>query len=216
MSIRTTSATKLLDAAEELFFTQGIHATPVDAVIERAGVSAATMYRGYASKEALLAATLDRRQTEWLNTWDTAVSRATTREGRILAIFDALDAFREHPVRAQWCAFLGSAAEYPHAPAEVRAAVDADTAALRERLTAAIANTAAGRGTGIGTEANVDDTPGAASRDRELADQLLLIVSGDLAMRLRDAAHTTASARRIAATLIHEHTAYTEADEVDG
>lgn len=191
MSIRTSSATKLLDAAEELFFTQGIHATPVDAVIERAGVSAATMYRGYASKEALLAATLARRHTEWLATWDAAIARQDSRDGRVLAVFDALDAFREHPVRAQWCAFLGSAAEYADAPAEVREAIDTDTDTLRRRLTASIAG----------------DAMNATTRDRELADELLLVVSGDLAMRLRDPRHTTASARRIAATLLREHTA---------
>lgn len=139
-SIRTTSATKLLDAAEELFFSHGIHATPVDAVIERAGVSAATMYRGYASKEALLAATLARRQDEWLETWDAAIARQETREGRILAVFDALDTFRGHRVRAQWCAFLGAAAEYADAPTEVRDAID--TESLRGRLTASIAGDA--------------------------------------------------------------------------
>ncbi|WP_371031085.1 TetR/AcrR family transcriptional regulator [Pseudoclavibacter sp. JSM 162008] len=191
MSIRTSSATKLLDAAEELFFTRGIHATPVDAVIERAGVSAATMYRGYASKESLLAATLARRHAEWLVAWDAAIARQDSWEGRVLAVFDALDTFREHPVRAQWCAFLGSAAEYADAPAEVRAAVDTDTDSLRRRLTAFI----------------TDDALNATSRDRELADELLLVVSGDLAMRLRDPGHTTASARRIATALLREHAA---------
>lgn len=194
-SIRTTSATKLLDAAEELFFSHGIHATPVDAVIERAGVSAATMYRGYASKEALLAATLARRQDEWLETWDAAIARQETREGRILAVFDALDTFRGHRVRAQWCAFLGAAAEYADAPTEVRDAIDTDTESLRGRLTASIAG---------------DATP--SPEDGELAEALLLIVSGDLAMRLRDSRHTTASARRIAAALIRDHAKGTKLD----
>ena len=94
---------ELLDAADELFFTRGIAATPIDAVLERAGVSAATLYRGYPSKDALVAATLERRHSAWIETWDAAVAAQATDEGRLLAIFDALDAFRSQPAGSRWC-----------------------------------------------------------------------------------------------------------------
>ena len=96
-------------------------------------------------------------------------------------------------MRAQWCAFLGAAAEYADAPTEVRDAID--TESLRGRLTASIAG---------------DATP--SPEGGELAEALLLIVSGDLAMRLRDSRHTTASARRIAAALIRDHPKGTKLD----
>lgn len=183
MGIRPATETKLLDAADELFFTRGIAATPIDAVIDRAGVSAATLYRGYPSKEALLAAALERRHRAWLDAWDQAVAAHTTAEGKLLAVFDALDAFRAQPTGSRWCAFLGSAAEYADAPPEVAHAVRHDTETMRSRLAE--------------FAASVD-----AERGENLADQLLLLVTGDLAMRLRDPEHTTGTARSIAASLV--------------
>lgn len=184
MAIRTRTESKLLDAAEELFFTRGISATPVDAVLERAGVSAATLYRGYPSKEALLAAALDRRHAAWLAAWDDAIARQDTAEGRLLAVFDALDDFRQQPTGSRWCAFLGSAAEYADAPPEVADAVHRDTDSLRARLTGLAAPV-------VGDE-----------RSAALAEQLLLVVTGDLAMRLRDPRSGTATARAVAAALL--------------
>jgi AcrR family transcriptional regulator len=188
MALRERTETRLLDAAEELFFTRGIAATPVDAVLELAGVSAATLYRGYPSKEALVAAALDRRHRAWLEIWDAAVARARSDAGRLLAIFDALDVVRAHPHGSRWCAFLGAAAEYADPPEAVAAAVREDTASMRRRL-AELAVPVAG--------------PRSA---RALADELVLVVSGDLAMRLRDPAHTTAAARAVASMLIAART----------
>jgi AcrR family transcriptional regulator len=183
MGIRALSESKLLDAADELFFSQGISATPIDAVLARAGVSAATLYRGYASKEALVAAALERRQLAWLGVWDQAISQAKTPRDKLLAVFDALEEFRSRPDGSRWCAFLGSAAEYADPPEEISQAVARDTNALRDRLLD-LARPVAG-----------DDAP-------LLADQLVLLVSGDLAMRLRAPGHTTAVARSIAAALL--------------
>lgn len=183
MAIRASTESKLLDAADELFFSRGIAATPIDAVIERAGVSAATLYRGYASKEALVAAALERRHREWLATWDRAIAAQHTDEGRLLAVFDALDAFRVRPIGSRWCAFLGSAAEYVEPPAEVDRAISRDTETLQARLTT--------------LAAAVDNRRGST-----LAEQFLLIVTGDLAMRLRSPVHSTETARSIAAALL--------------
>lgn len=185
MTIRERTATRLLDAAEELFFRDGIAATPVDAVLARAGVSAATLYRGYGSKEALLAAALERRQSAWMEVWNGAVEEQTSPERRLLAVFDALDRFRTRTVGARWCAFLGAAAECADAPAEVADAVRADTEALRQRLRELA-------------------EPLVGDRSMQLADELLLIVTGHLAMRLRDPAHDSATARRIAGALLAE------------
>lgn len=183
MVLRDRTKAKILDAAEELFFSRGVAATPIDAVTARAGVSAATLYRGYPSKEALLAAALERRQRAWVDAWDRAIARQATAEGRLLAIFDASEDFRTMRIGARWCAFLGSAAEYADAPAEVTDAVRADTETLRRRLTE-LAIPLAGQGAA------------------DVADMLLLVFTGDLAMRLRDPTHKTATARSVAAALV--------------
>jgi AcrR family transcriptional regulator len=187
-SIRPRTEAKLLDAAEELFFTRGIAATPIDAVLTLAGVSAATLYRGYPSKEALVAAALARRHAAWIRTWEESIASADTDRARLLAVFTALDRFRERPSGARWCAFLASSAEYAEPPAEVADAVRSDTDSLRRRLTE-LAEPLVGAG---------------APR---LAEELLLVVTGDLAMRLRDggAASPTSTARSVAAAVLAAH-----------
>ncbi|QHF24508.1 TetR family transcriptional regulator [Rathayibacter sp. VKM Ac-2804] len=165
-SIRPRTEAKLLDAAEELFFSRGIAATPIDAVLALAGVSAATLYRGYSSKEALVAAALDRRQAAWLEAWEAEIARADSDRERLLAVLPALERFRERPHGARWCAFLASSAEYLDPPAELADAVRADTESLRGRLTE-LAEPLVG-----------EEAP-------RLAEELLLVVTGELAMRLR-------------------------------
>ncbi|KIU04053.1 TetR/AcrR family transcriptional regulator [Frigoribacterium sp. MEB024] len=183
MPLRPASEKKILDAADELFFTNGIAATPVDAVLARAGVSAATMYRGYRSKEALVAAALTRRHHDWLATWDAAVARHDEAGPRLLAVFDALDDFRSRPTGARWCAFLASAAEYVDPPADVAEAVRLDTESLRTRLTDLA-------------------RPLVGGQAEALAEHLLLVVTGDLAMRLREPTRDTTTARAVAAALV--------------
>ena len=183
MAMRPGTEQKLLDAAEELFFTQGIAATPIDAVLERAGISSATLYRGYASKESLVAAALGRRHDDWVAVWDRAVTAAQDDRGRLLAVFDALDAYRSTPSGSRWCAFLGTAAEYADAPDDLRAVLDRETGTLRQRL--------------------IDRAvPVVGDRAQAVAEQLLLVVSGYLAMRLRDPGLGTETARGIAAALL--------------
>lgn len=183
MGLRTSTTTKLLDAADELFFTRGVAATPIDAVLERAGVSAATMYRGFPSKDALVASALDRRHDDWLAVWDDAATAAPTARAALLSVFDALDAFRARPEGARWCAFLGTAAEYAEPPSAIAEALHRETATYLERLT------------GLAGAAGARD-PDALAR------QLLLVVSGDLAMRLRDPQATSRTARDIAGVLV--------------
>ncbi|WP_261164444.1 TetR/AcrR family transcriptional regulator [Microbacterium sp. Marseille-Q6965] len=183
MGIRATTETKLLDAADALLFSRGVVATPIDAITERAGVSAATLYRGYPSKEALLAAALRRRERAWRETWEHAVARAASPRERLLAVFTALDEFRHRPGAARWCAFLGTAAELPDPPADVAAAIRDDTDGFRRRLTELA-------------------EPIAGDEAAELAEEILLVVTGELAMRLRSPGRDGMTARRVAEALI--------------
>jgi AcrR family transcriptional regulator len=184
MTMRESTRTRILDAAEELFFTGGIAATPIDAVIDHADVSAATLYRGFGSKDGLVAAALARRHEVWLETWDARVRAATDERSRLLAVFDALDDFSATPMGSRWCAVLGTAAEYTDPPEPVRIAVETDADAYLTRLRA-LAEPLVG-----------------ADRAPELAADLLLLVSGALAMRLRTGDRFGATAKRAAARLI--------------
>jgi AcrR family transcriptional regulator len=164
---RTPPAERLLDAADELLFTEGIAATPVDAVLARAGVAPATLYAHFHNKEGLVVSALRRRLERWDRQWQEAVDAETDDSRRLLAVFDAIGRFRHGPTAARWCAFLGTAAERAHPGDDLARALAADTRLFRDRLTALAA-------------------PVAHDGAEALAEQLLLVVTGVLAMMLRE------------------------------
>lgn len=186
MGTRESTRTRLLDATDELLLAGGDLATPVDRILERARVSPATLYRAYASKEALVAAALDRRHAEWLAVWDDAVARAGSDRDRLLAVFDALEDFRARDMGARWCAFLGTAAAYADPPAVLAAAVAQETESLHSRL-----------------RALAEPLVGDGDRAYELAEAVALVFTGALGMRLRPGrAVAPATARSVAAVLV--------------
>src|SRR3982074_7341 len=70
---RTASARqRLLDAANELFYEEGVHSVGVDRVVERAGVAKATLYALFGNKDGLVRAYLTAR--------DEAIRERITRE----------------------------------------------------------------------------------------------------------------------------------------
>jgi AcrR family transcriptional regulator len=187
----TTSATtdRILDAAEHLFFTDGIAVTGVDRVAERAQVAIATLYKHVGSKDRLLEAVLARRLRSWTEHWDAAVEAATSPEGRLLALFDALASYRAEAGSTQWCCFLATASERPLAapgaePDAVGELVARDTALLTERLLP------------LAEAADLEDP-------REVVDRLVLVHTGALASLLRGTpADPVAVARRLAEVVI--------------
>jgi len=56
---RARTRARLVEAAAELFAERGVHATTVDAVAVRAGMSKGAVYGNFADKEALFLATLN-------------------------------------------------------------------------------------------------------------------------------------------------------------
>jgi AcrR family transcriptional regulator len=74
----------ILAAAIELQLGQGLHAMSMDDVAERAGVSKATIYRWWASKELLA---LDALATEWAGAMPTLERDTGTLRGDLVARF---------------------------------------------------------------------------------------------------------------------------------
>lgn len=83
----TDARGRLLAAAEELFYAVGIHATGVEALLDRSGVGRASFYRHFSGKDDLVVATVRSyggRWRQWL------ADEVTARGGGVLAVFDAL------------------------------------------------------------------------------------------------------------------------------
>jgi AcrR family transcriptional regulator len=103
---------RLLEAASELFYAEGVQSVGIDRVIERAGVAKASLYSTFGSKEALVCAYLGARHDETLARLRSAVAATEDPVERILAVFDAqARLFRTPDFRG--CAFIAAAAEAP-------------------------------------------------------------------------------------------------------
>ena len=59
---RRSARERLLAAADELFYADGVHSVGIDRVIERAGVAKATLYSAFGSKDELIRCYLTARQ----------------------------------------------------------------------------------------------------------------------------------------------------------
>lgn len=107
---------RLLAAASELFYREGIHSVGVDRVIEVAGVTRATMYRHFAGKEDLVLEYL-RGEDAGIRALFTAAAGSTSDPAALLdRVIDgvAADIQTRH---TRGCPFINAAAEYPdHGP----------------------------------------------------------------------------------------------------
>ena len=59
-SARLSARDRLLAAADELFYSEGVHVVGIDRIVERAGVAKASLYSTFGSKEELVRAYLDK------------------------------------------------------------------------------------------------------------------------------------------------------------
>lgn len=75
--LREATSVAILGAAEEAFAESGLHATRMDDIAARAGVSVGTLYNYFADKSALLAALVDSRRKDLLGQLDQVLSGHT-------------------------------------------------------------------------------------------------------------------------------------------
>ncbi|MGW5851886.1 TetR/AcrR family transcriptional regulator [Streptomyces sp. NPDC055254] len=147
--------TRLLDAAEALFYADGIQAVGMDRIRAESGVPLKRLYRVFPAKEALIAAYLERRDCRWLTSLRAA---ATASPDPVAGVFDWLaDWFSEPGFRG--CAFMNAYGELGTGPAGVLDVVRRHKAQLRALLA---------------------DLAG--PDDDALADQLLILVEGATAV----------------------------------
>jgi AcrR family transcriptional regulator len=112
MTERSSARERLLAAADELFYGEGVHTVGIDRVIERAGVAKATLYSTFGSKDGLIRAYLERRhEATRRRTLEAIATRDSPRE-RLLAVYDVL---AERIARPDFrgCAFVNASAESP-------------------------------------------------------------------------------------------------------
>lgn len=101
--------TRILNAASELFYFEGINATGVGRIASKASVSKRTLYQHFASKSALVEEYLRQlRQEAGEAKRTTAENPDTTPRAQLLALFDIADG---GDARMRGCPFHNAAVE---------------------------------------------------------------------------------------------------------
>jgi AcrR family transcriptional regulator len=154
---RRSARERLLAAANELFYDEGIQSVGIDRVIDHAGVAKASLYNTFGSKEELIRAYLDARRDSLATRITTTVERFGSPRERLLGVFDAQqEIITDSEYRG--CAFARASAE-ARPDSRVMEAAQAYRAWVRGLLT------------GLAAEAGVPDPP-------KLARQFHLLYDG--------------------------------------
>lgn len=113
---RRTTRDRILDAANRLFYAEGIRATSVDAIADKARVTKKTLYYHFRSKDDLVAAYLASRDqpnlalfAKWFDETEGGIAE------KVRAIFLNLAKSARHP-KWKGCGFLRTAAELANMP----------------------------------------------------------------------------------------------------
>jgi AcrR family transcriptional regulator len=173
---------RLLAAANDLFYAEGVHTVGIDRVIDQAGVAKATLYSVFGSKDDLIRAYLTRRHEGWQERIATKLATYGTPRDRLLGVFDWLgEAFANPAFRG--CAFMNACAE-DGSDGPAREPADAYRDSVRSLFRE------------LAAEAGATDPD-------HLAGQLALLYDGATVAAAMDRnAHAGAAAREIAATLL--------------
>jgi AcrR family transcriptional regulator len=122
---------RLLAAATELFYAEGVHTVGIDRVIERAGVAKASLYSTFGSKEELVRAYLAGRAEARQRRITDRIARHDNPRDRILGIFDLLGEQVALPTY-RGCAFINASAEGPRGETKLTRTCSDSRAWLRD------------------------------------------------------------------------------------
>jgi AcrR family transcriptional regulator len=112
MTTRASARERLLEAANELFYAEGVQTVGIDRIIERAGVAKASLYNVFGSKEELVAAYLESRHADTVSRLTVVIEKSDDPREKILAIFDS-QARQFRSPNFHGCAFVAASAEAP-------------------------------------------------------------------------------------------------------
>lgn len=125
-TMQETTRSRIIGAAEALFYEHGLRSVSVDAIAARAGVTKRTLYYHFESKDALIAAYLGARDAPTVERYrDWLGGRDRPLPERIMMLFSALANFAERP-KWRGCGFTRVAVELAGQPGHPAAVMAAD------------------------------------------------------------------------------------------
>jgi AcrR family transcriptional regulator len=128
---------RILDAASELFYRQGVGATGLDQVIASSRTGKGQLYHYFADKRALVHAVVDRQIATVLDAQHSRLAQLSTPADLRAWADELVSAYRaaDHPVR---CPLGALVAELAEGDPEARAALDAGFARWADALAAGL------------------------------------------------------------------------------
>ena len=154
---------RVFAVAADLFYRKGIRAVGVEEIVNEAGVAKISLYRSFRSKDDLIVAYLEQRNTEFWQQWE---ERFADVENDPRALLDAIMNYlarRTTQAGYRGCPFINYAVEFPDASHPGHRVVEANKREWRRRFTA------------------IAEALG-APKPKLLADSLLLLVEGTYAI----------------------------------
>jgi AcrR family transcriptional regulator len=179
---RVSARERLLAAADELFYENGINTVGIDRVIERAGVAKASLYDCFGSKDELVRSYLQARNEARRARINERLSQYDSPEDKILGIFDLLGELASQP-GFRGCAFVRAGADASSSD-RVKSVCEESRAFILGKFTDLAREAGAGEPELLGKQlvllydgasiaAHLDGNRNAASTARELAAQML-------------------------------------------
>ena len=150
---------RILQAARELFYRDGINAVSVDAIAAAADTNKMTLYRHFSSKDELVAAYLSQLAGEGEGLWDKArAAHPGDADAQLRFMLKRASEFAAEG-RGRGCALANAAVELAEPRHPARRVIEAHKRRQRERLVALV------RAAGY-------------AKPESLADELFLLVEG--------------------------------------
>lgn len=154
-----TAGKRIFDVAADLFYRESIRSVGVETIVKQADVSKISLYRSFDSKDELIVAYLDRRNSEYWDVIDRLLAKKRDEpRARLRALIDYV-ARRSTSRGYRGCPFINYTAEFPEASHPGHRIVEKNKQEMRRRLLAF---------------ANAIATP----NSRQLADTLFLLIEG--------------------------------------
>lgn len=130
---------RLVETASRLFYAEGIHAVGVDRLVTEAGVTRATFYRHFPTKDDLVVEYLRERHALVRSGVDSARSGRSATDALVSVIDFVAEETCGHGFRG--CPFINAAAEYPDPAHPVRQVITSHRSWFHEELRGLAANT---------------------------------------------------------------------------
>jgi AcrR family transcriptional regulator len=101
---------RLLAAADELFYSEGVHVVGIDRIVERAGVAKASLYSIFGSKDELVRTYLEDHFHQRQERVASILARHDTPRDRILGVFAEIEGALDE-TKWRGCRFINASAE---------------------------------------------------------------------------------------------------------